>query len=483
MASASSLRDAIEEKLSREKTLAGSVGKLFEYVPAHLVPIDEHVVKAGVILDRLCFNMLAQRLLNATLARRATDALFDELDADATGFLSLLEIVRRIQKVNALPSTNFVDAPKGPSRPKVTAAEVDAVQAALVGKLEGMVRQDTKLLSTIVMFFEKASHAGEVTHKRGKMRVLSQAEFHHLLVRMLHIPVSREVSDGLFARILGMPIGTAWAGGEMSVNAFIGKIMPPDYGAETWHAVRSTEMARMEAIRQNPRDQFNRHVPSPAKARTKIDPKQLRLRIGDQLARLTSADSHILQTMVKIFSSANDPPGRRTSHLGGSGASTPVWKSKCSGYVQHGPIRTDSARGIGQTSRSRVEMITGPRMSRKDLVLSEIDEFQGCLGRPKPVVVFHTGRRPRRRCRRSTRCSATWTTTTTTRACRRRCSSRGSRRAAARSRRSASSPSRTRRRVRAATTPRANRRRRRRRRGRRSRPSPSRRGRRRRRHP
>jgi len=203
---AATLRDAIEEKLSREKTLAGSVGKLFEYVPAHLVPIDEHVVKAGVILDRLCFNMLAQRLLNTKLARRATDALFDELDADATGFLSLLEIVRRIQKVNTLPSTNFVDAPKGPSRPKVTPAEVDAVQAALVAKLEGMVRQDTALLSTIVMFFEKASHAGEVTHKRGKMRVLSQAEFHHLLVRMLHIPVSREVSDGLFARILGMPM-------------------------------------------------------------------------------------------------------------------------------------------------------------------------------------------------------------------------------------------------------------------------------------
>ena len=313
---AQSLRDAIEEKLSREKSLAGSVAKLFEFVPAHLVPIDERVVKAGVILDRLCFNMLAQRLLNAPLPRAATDALFDDLDAGATGFLSLLEIVRRVRRVSALPGTNFVDAPKGPSRPKVTAAEVDAVQAVLVAKLEGMVRTDNALLSTIVMFFEKASHAGEVTHKRGKMRVLSQAEFHHLLVRMLHIPVSREVSDGLFAKILGTPIGTAWAGGEMSVQSFIEKIMPPDYGAETWHAVRSAEMARAEHARKNPSDQFNRHVPSPAKSRTKIDPKQLRLRIGDQLARLTSADSHILQTMVKIFATATpDPSGRRASHV------------------------------------------------------------------------------------------------------------------------------------------------------------------------
>jgi hypothetical protein len=32
--------------------------------------------------------------------------------------------------------------------------------------------------------------------------------------------------------------------------------------------------------------------------------------------------------------------------------SASVWKPKCSGYVQHGPIRTDSAREIGQTSRS-----------------------------------------------------------------------------------------------------------------------------------
>ena len=35
-------------------------------------------------------------------------------------------------------------------------------------------------------------------------------------------------------------------------------------------------------------------------------------------------------------------------------------------------------------------MNTCPRTSRKDLVLSELDEFQGCLGRPKPVVGFHT---------------------------------------------------------------------------------------------
>ena len=37
-------------------------------------------------------------------------------------------------------------------------------------------------------------------------------------------------------------------------------------------------------------------------------------------------------------------------------------------------------------------MITGPRISRKDLVLSERDEFQGCSGRPEPVVGFHTVR-------------------------------------------------------------------------------------------
>ena len=36
-------------------------------------------------------------------------------------------------------------------------------------------------------------------------------------------------------------------------------------------------------------------------------------------------------------------------------------------------------------------MSTGPRTSQKDLVLSELDEFQGCLGRPEPVVGFHTG--------------------------------------------------------------------------------------------
>ena len=35
-------------------------------------------------------------------------------------------------------------------------------------------------------------------------------------------------------------------------------------------------------------------------------------------------------------------------------------------------------------------MITGPRMSQKDLVLSELDEFQGLSVRSEPVVGFHT---------------------------------------------------------------------------------------------
>ena len=44
----SSVRDGIEEKLSQESNLAGCVSKLFQFVPAHLVPVDEHVVKANV---------------------------------------------------------------------------------------------------------------------------------------------------------------------------------------------------------------------------------------------------------------------------------------------------------------------------------------------------------------------------------------------------------------------------------------------------
>ena len=78
--------------------------------------------------------------------------------------------------------------------------------------------------------------------------------------------------------------------------------------------------------------------------------------------------------------------GLRALDDNATAASLPVWKSKCSGYVQHGPIRTDSARGIGQTSRSRVEMITGPRMSRKDLELSEIWGSEDIVGRPSSVL-------------------------------------------------------------------------------------------------
>ena len=41
---------------------------------------------------------------------------------------------------------------------------------------------------------------------------------------------------------------------------------------------------------------------------------------------------------------------------------------------------------IGQTLRSRAEMITGPRMSRKDLVLSEIWGSEDIVGRPSSVL-------------------------------------------------------------------------------------------------
>ena len=73
-----------------------------------------------------------------------------------------------------------------------------------------------------------------------------------------------------------------------------------------------------------------------------------------------------------------------------------MWKSKCSGYVQHGPIRTDSARGIGPRPPEIFEAETSTRSqgtSRKDLVLSEIDEFQGrVVPEPEPAVVFHAER-------------------------------------------------------------------------------------------
>ena len=40
-------------------------------------------------------------------------------------------------------------------------------------------------------------------------------------------------------------------------------------------------------------------------------------------------------------------------------------------------------------------MITGPRTSRKDLVLSERDEFQGLSVRSEPLIDFHAGLRVR----------------------------------------------------------------------------------------
>ena len=75
---ASGLRDAIDEKLLREKTLAGCVGKLFQFVPPHLVPVDQQFAKASIILDRMCFHMLTQRLLGRTVSQKQSDDLFDE---------------------------------------------------------------------------------------------------------------------------------------------------------------------------------------------------------------------------------------------------------------------------------------------------------------------------------------------------------------------------------------------------------------------
>lgn len=322
----SSVRDGIEEKLSQESNLAGCVSKLFQFVPAHLVPVDEHVVKANVILDRLCFHMLTQRLLGNAVTRKRCDELFDELDVDATGFLSLAEIVRRIQRPPEVvgPFSEEKRTKKSP-RPGVTDSEVVAAQQQLQGKLAALVAQDNKLVSAVVMLFERVARAGEITHRRGKVQVLNMGEFHHMLVRMLHIPVSRETSDGLFAKIVGLPVGVV-GDGEMSVNEFIAAAMPPAFEKETWYDVRRSEMAKVELSRKNPQASFNDHVPAPpvfarATFGDQAQAKLLRTKIGDQLARLTSADSQILQTMVKIFMSAD--PKAKVSHL------TPKSKRRC----------------------------------------------------------------------------------------------------------------------------------------------------------
>jgi Ca2+-binding EF-hand superfamily protein len=310
---ASGLRDAIDEKLLREKTLAGCVGKLFQFVPPHLVPVDQQFAKASIILDRMCFHMLTQRLLGRTVSQKQSDDLFDELDSDATGFLSLAEMARRLQRGTAAP-TGEEQKPKHKStRPTVSDLEVSAMHQQLQAKLAALVTRDKALVSQIVMLFERAGKAGEITHRRGKMQVLNMGEFHHLLLRMLHIPVSREVSDALFCKIVALPRGVT-TNGEMAVNQFIAAAMPADWEHETWHDVRRSEMARLEERRKDPGSSFNDHLPpAPKIGRTKFNPAALRTKIGDQLARLTSADSHVLQTMVKIFMSA-DPKGR-TSHI------------------------------------------------------------------------------------------------------------------------------------------------------------------------
>ncbi|KAH8055925.1 hypothetical protein JL722_7742 [Aureococcus anophagefferens] len=90
------VRDAMEAQLRRDATLGASVDALFRCVPAHLVPVDEQMSKAQVIVDRPSFRALAARLLGRPAPAGAADDAFDGLDVDGVGVLSVAEIAIRL---------------------------------------------------------------------------------------------------------------------------------------------------------------------------------------------------------------------------------------------------------------------------------------------------------------------------------------------------------------------------------------------------
>ena len=277
------VRDAMEAQLRKDATLGASVDALFRCVPAHLVPVDEQMSKAQVIVDRPSFRALAARLLGRPAPAGAADDAFDGLDVDGVGVLSVAEIAIRLRGGAA---------PGG-----VGDAAVADARKRLQAKLGSLVARDGALVSGVALRLEKLG-----------FRALDAAEFHRLALRALHLPLARDVSDALFRSI---------AGGEpvLTVAAFVAAAMPKDYARAPWYVARRDEMTKTAAERRDPASASNDHVPKPPASRR--DPAKLREAVGHHVAKLAASDSRALTTVVKVFATA-DPKGR-VSHLEGDG--------------------------------------------------------------------------------------------------------------------------------------------------------------------
>ncbi|KAH8069450.1 hypothetical protein JL721_5752 [Aureococcus anophagefferens] len=281
-AMSNAVRDAMEAQLRRDATLGASVDALFRCVPAHLVPVDEQMSKAQVIVDRPSFRALAARLLGRPAPAGAADDAFDGLDVDGVGVLSVAEI--------AIGSA--AAAPGG-----VGDAAVADARRRLQAKLGSLVARDGALVSGVALRLEKLG-----------FRALDAAEFHRLALRALHLPLARDVSDALFSSI---------AGGEpvVTVAAFVAAAMPKDYARAPWYVARRDEMTKTAAERRDPASASNDHVPKPPASRR--DPAKLREAVGHHVAKLAASDDRALTTVVRVFATA-DPKGR-VSHLEGGG--------------------------------------------------------------------------------------------------------------------------------------------------------------------
>ncbi|KAH8066795.1 hypothetical protein JL720_12648 [Aureococcus anophagefferens] len=170
------VRDAMEAQLRRDATLGASVDALFRCVPAHLVPVDEQMSKAQVIVDRPSFRALAARLLDRPAPAGAADNAFDGLDVDGVSVLSVAEIaIRSAARRRAASAT----------RPSPTRAS-------------GSRRSSAPSSPATARSCRASRYAW-----RSSASALGAAEFHRLALRALHLPLARDVSDALFSSIAG----------------------------------------------------------------------------------------------------------------------------------------------------------------------------------------------------------------------------------------------------------------------------------------
>lgn len=221
--------------------LKDAIQFLFSHIPSHLLPGGAtHACRstASVVLDKDCFALIASKMLKGAPTKSAACEFFRQLDRDSVGTLTVMEIVRRLTQNDQLPAVQPVG--EGLPReycPLVPQREVDR---GLRWLRENAARGATnhEVTAGIVRAFERPTTRKDSKRFciRSSTPAVTPPEFAKLLVDVLRVRVTREVSDAIFAKILGDR--SVWALRSMSIDQFTKAIMPPSCGPQWWDTIR-----------------------------------------------------------------------------------------------------------------------------------------------------------------------------------------------------------------------------------------------------